>query len=72
MLMMMTAMSIIMMILMVMMMMAILVCRGEEKWIFPHQNEADYVINSAMEYELCVLKSRFLHICHAYIHSPKQ
>jgi len=32
--------------------------RGEEKWIFPHQNHADYVINSAMEYEMPTLKSR--------------
>lgn len=32
--------------------------RGEETWIFPHQNEADYVINSAMEYEMPVLKGR--------------
>jgi len=30
--------------------------RGEGTWIFPFQNEADYVMNSAHEYELCVLK----------------
>mmetsp|Transcript_51019 Transcript_51019/g.127048 ORF Transcript_51019/g.127048 Transcript_51019/m.127048 type:complete len:519 (+) Transcript_51019:39-1595(+) len=31
---------------------------GEEKWIFPHQNHADYVVNSAMEYEVATLKGR--------------
>jgi len=30
--------------------------RGEGTWIFPFQNEADYVMNSAHEYEICVLK----------------
>jgi hypothetical protein len=40
--------------------------RGEEKWIFPHQNHADYVINSAMEYEMPTLKSR----CHSLTHYP--
>lgn len=30
--------------------------RGERTWIFPYQNDADYVMNSAHEYELCVLK----------------
>ncbi|MDC7244904.1 MAG: nucleoside kinase [Sphaerochaetaceae bacterium] len=30
--------------------------RGERKHIFPYQNEADAMINSALEYELAVLK----------------
>lgn len=30
--------------------------RGEHTWIFPHQNGADYMFNSAMESELPVLK----------------
>lgn len=30
--------------------------RGEEKWIFPHQEQADFVFNSALHYELPVLK----------------
>jgi uridine kinase len=30
---------------------------GEHSFIFPHQNNCDYVMNSAMEYELCVLKT---------------
>ncbi len=30
--------------------------RGEEKWIFPYQEEADIVFNSALHYELPVLK----------------
>jgi len=30
--------------------------RGEHRWIFPHQDEVDAVVNSAMEYELRVLK----------------
>lgn len=30
--------------------------RGEEQNIFPYQEEADYMINSALFYELCVLK----------------
>lgn len=32
--------------------------RGEHRWIFPHQNGADFVFNSCMETELPVLKSR--------------
>lgn len=31
--------------------------RGEEKHIFPYQNEADTLFNSALPYEVCVLKS---------------
>ncbi len=30
--------------------------RGEKRWIFPYQNEADAVFNSALDYELAVLK----------------
>ena len=31
--------------------------RGEEKWIFPYQEQADFVFNSALHYELPVLKN---------------
>lgn len=30
--------------------------RGEHTWIFPHQDAVDCIVNSAMEYELGVLK----------------
>ena len=30
---------------------------GEEKWIFPYQEQADFVFNSALHYELPVLKN---------------
>lgn len=30
---------------------------GEEKWIFPYQDSADYIINSSLIYELGVLKT---------------
>lgn len=30
--------------------------KGEEKWIFPYQEEADFMFNSALHYELPVLK----------------
>lgn len=30
--------------------------RGEEKWIFPYQEQADFVFNSVLHYELPVLK----------------
>ncbi len=29
---------------------------GEFKWIYPHQEQSNYVYNSALSYELCVLK----------------
>uniref|UniRef100_A0A7S4NIE0 Phosphoribulokinase/uridine kinase domain-containing protein n=1 Tax=Guillardia theta TaxID=55529 RepID=A0A7S4NIE0_GUITH len=32
--------------------------RGEHTWIFPHQNEADFIFNSAMHCELPILKGR--------------
>jgi uridine kinase len=31
--------------------------RGEGRWIFPHQNDADFVMNSAAEYEIPILKT---------------
>jgi uridine kinase len=31
--------------------------RGEQRWIFPHQNDVDFQMNSGMEYELPVLKT---------------
>lgn len=31
--------------------------RGEATHIFPHQNGVDFVMNSASEYEICVLKT---------------
>lgn len=30
--------------------------RGEFRWIYPHQEKADYVYNSELTYELCVMK----------------
>jgi len=30
--------------------------RGEKTWIFPFQNQADATFNSALDYELAVLK----------------
>ncbi len=30
---------------------------GEEKWIFPYQDDADFIVNSALVYELGVLKT---------------
>lgn len=30
---------------------------GEEKYIFPYQDEADYTVNSALIYEIGVLKT---------------
>jgi uridine kinase len=30
--------------------------RGEKKWIFPFQNQAEIAFNSALDYELAVLK----------------
>ena len=29
---------------------------GEFKWIYPHQEQSNYVYNSELSYELCVLK----------------
>lgn len=33
------------------------VARGEKRWIYPFQHEADAVFNSALDYDLAVLKS---------------
>ena len=30
--------------------------KGEFKWIYPHQEGADYIFNSSLAYELCVMK----------------
>ena len=30
--------------------------RGEKRWIFPYQEGADAIMNTALVYELCVLK----------------
>jgi uridine kinase len=30
--------------------------QGEFKWIYPHQDDADYTFNSGLQYELCSLK----------------
>jgi len=30
--------------------------RGEKRWIFPYQNQAEAAFNSALDYELAVLK----------------
>ena len=34
--------------------------RGEFKWIYPFQSNADFVFNSELSYELCVLKKHAL------------
>jgi uridine kinase len=36
--------------------------RGEDKWIFPFQENADVMFNSALLYELGVLRDRILPI----------
>ena len=33
---------------------------GEFKWIYPNQEDADFVFNSELSYELCVLKNKAL------------
>jgi uridine kinase len=33
---------------------------GEEKWIYPHQEKADAMFNSALIYELAILKKHAL------------
>ena len=30
--------------------------RGEHRWIFPHQDAVDFVVNSSHEYEMAILK----------------
>ena len=34
--------------------------KGEFKWIYPHQEHADYVYNSGLQYELNILKKHAL------------
>ncbi len=34
--------------------------RGEFRWIYPHQATADFVFNSELSYELCVIKKHVL------------
>jgi uridine kinase len=33
---------------------------GEFKWIYPHQEGADFVFNSQLSYELCILRTKAL------------
>ena len=39
--------------------------RGEFRWIYPHQADADFVFNSALTYELCVMKKHVLPLLEA-------
>lgn len=39
--------------------------RGEFKWIYPYQSNADYVFNSELSYELCVMKKHVLPLLEA-------
>ena len=39
-----------------MLLLIVRLAKGEEKNIFPYQEEADAMFNSAMAYELCILK----------------
>ncbi|MDE6946629.1 MAG: hypothetical protein K2P14_05555 [Anaeroplasmataceae bacterium] len=39
--------------------------RGEFKWIYPHQSSADFVYNSELSYELCVMKKHALPLLEA-------
>lgn len=39
--------------------------KGEFKWIYPFQNNADYVFNSELSYELCVTKKHAIPILEA-------
>lgn len=39
--------------------------RGEFKWIYPYQNNADYVFNSELSYELCVMKKHAIPLLEA-------
>jgi len=34
--------------------------KGEFRWIYPHQEGADYIFNSSLAYELCVMKKHAL------------
>ena len=39
--------------------------RGEFKWIYPHQASADFVFNSVLSYEFCVMKKHALSLLEA-------
>ena len=39
--------------------------RGEFRWIYPHQADADFVYNSELTYELCVMKKHALPLLEA-------
>lgn len=39
--------------------------RGEFRWIYPHQSNADFVFNSELSYELCVMKKHVLPLLEA-------
>ncbi len=43
--------------------------KGEEKWIFPYQENADIVFNSALHYELAVLKTMSFDILNQVPHN---
>jgi uridine kinase len=34
--------------------------KGEFQWIYPHQGSADFVFNSVLSYEFCVMKKHAL------------
>lgn len=39
--------------------------RGENKWIVPYQDNADFTINSSFQYELCLLRTKALPLLQA-------
>lgn len=39
--------------------------KGEFRWIYPHQNAADFVFNSELGYELCVMKKHAIPLLEA-------
>ena len=41
--------------------------RGEFKWIYPYQENANYVYNSELTYELCVMKKFALEMLERYL-----
>lgn len=46
--------------------------RGEEKWIFPYQENADVMFNSALLYELSVMKDRATDLLRQVPHDEKE
>ncbi|MFB6345538.1 MAG: nucleoside kinase [bacterium] len=46
--------------------------RGEQKYIFPHQNRADVMFNSALLYELAVLKPHLIEALETVDHGRKE